>query len=616
MAGSAGSTAQAAELATPAKEFFPWMVTSVTTAGADLAVAPTTSLAEAMNANVTAAGGNPYEGVSAYNADENFEDADDQRDTTVELLSSLTNWSDAVDAADTKAASVIDSVDIGALFSTVVTEAIASAAAAVTAAFTDARSESGAMLDEVSAGARSKAQLAVADVLGTLPSINAAAGTQIDEDGALTLSHGQALSTNAAARIASLVSTGDASTLSFAEQLMQRATQGGASSLLAQMPVTASAAKGVFTDVQNAAIPDSIIWGAFNAAKNSAMECVSMATSAALTAFDESLIAEVVTAYRNEALKTHLRAVNQFTGGMSDINAVNSSAFVFGMALLESDFTSDVSKFQAELRLRIFDKARDQFTALFSQNVAAYMNVYQVQNATYMQGYSAQVQAVVGVISEFVRSYVSGFAEYLTAYRSENESDRALFKTIADVKTTLGQVFANVQSQAFSQTLDKSVDAVFSHLAERLNMSKGMIAQYFDGAVKEAIDLRTQRTAFTSAGAAQQLQFETTEFELNRAATTLMAEMARIKTVFAVEELQKNLEYDVRSGVWDLELFQMAGNVVAAANGSVVTNVGKPSHMQSVLGGALAGASVGSAAGVPGMIAGGIAGLIGGELMH
>jgi hypothetical protein len=615
MAGSAGSTSQVATLAAPATTFFPWMVVSATGAD-DLTAAPATSVAKTVDANVSASGGNPYEGVSAYNADENFIDAEDRRDTTVEMADALTSWDDATDAAATKASSVIDSISISTLFSTVISEAIAAAASAISNALSTAQAESANVVSEAGTAARSQSQQALLEVLSGQTAGHAESSTQVDDSGSLALTHSAAISTAASSRIATLIATGDSTTLGFAEQLMQRATQSGASSLTTQLGVTAAAAKGVFTDMSGVAIPDSIVYGAFNIAKNTAAECVSLAESAALSALDESIITSAITAYRTEAVKTHLRAVNQFAGGMSDINAVNSSAFIFGMALLESDFQSDVDKFQSELRLRLYEQARAMFSQMFAQNVAAYMNAYQAQTQSYMQGYSSQVQAVVGVISEFVRSYVSGFAEYLSAYRSENESDRALFKAIADVKTTLGSVFANVQSQAFMQTLDKGVDAVFNNLAERMNTIRGFASQYFDGTVREAVDLRAQRTAFINAGTAQQLRFETTEFEINKAATMLMAEMARIKTVFAVEEQAKNLEYDVRAGVWDLELFQMAGNVVAAANGSVVTNVGKPTHMQSVLGGALAGASVGAPLGAPGMLVGGIAGLIGGDLMH
>lgn len=60
-------------------------------------------------------------------------------------------------------------------------------------------------------------------------------------------------------------------------------------------------------------------------------------------------ISAAVTAFEQRQLSTHMRAVSRFAAGMADINAVNSSAFINGIALLEQDFERQVAGFGAGL---------------------------------------------------------------------------------------------------------------------------------------------------------------------------------------------------------------------------------------------------------------------------
>lgn len=71
-----------------------------------------------------------------------------------------------------------------------------------------------------------------------------------------------------------------------------------------------------------------------------------------------SLVTAAVDAYETQQISTNMRAVNRFTGGMADINAVNGSAFVIGLALIENQLQADVGQFQAQLKLQK-DKERN-----------------------------------------------------------------------------------------------------------------------------------------------------------------------------------------------------------------------------------------------------------------
>lgn len=102
---------------------------------------------------------------------------------------------------------------------------------------------------------------------------------------------------------------------------------------------------------------------------------------------DEELDADVAEFERN-ATKRHRRGLASYTGGMADINAVNSSQFIIGMALQQSDLEDSVNKYEAEKKL-IQKKEKaitiisgiSQMLGLLSANTAAEMNMLSVKQA-------------------------------------------------------------------------------------------------------------------------------------------------------------------------------------------------------------------------------------------
>jgi len=78
----------------------------------------------------------------------------------------------------------------------------------------------------------------------------------------------------------------------------------------------------------------------------------------AITKVDESYVTEaqitaLVTTYETEVRARRLAEVSVHTAGMADINAVVGSQFVIGMALIESNITQEINRFERELRIRL-----------------------------------------------------------------------------------------------------------------------------------------------------------------------------------------------------------------------------------------------------------------------
>jgi len=113
--------------------------------------------------------------------------------------------------------------------------------------------------------------------------------------------------------------------------------------------------------------------------------------AAAASAVDASLepdtyIDEATVAYESAQLPPYFRSINRFTGPMSDLNAVHTSAFVIGMAIMEQSFQNNVDGFAAQLKVQrsqirataILDGVRS-IMQLFNFELQGDLNIAQLQ---------------------------------------------------------------------------------------------------------------------------------------------------------------------------------------------------------------------------------------------
>ena len=200
---------------------------------------------------------------------------------------------------------------------------------------------------------------------------------------------------------------------------------------------------------------------------------------AATAAIDTGALDGAVDSFRRRSLRQHLRSVNRFAGGMADVNAVQSSAFILGLANLEGEYEMSVEDYRASASVALIGQALTLFMASY-QKLVDDMTREQLVNASFAQ---SEAQRMLAVQSDLMR------------------------------------------------------------------LESTYVAQGYD--------------------------------------------LSKMNIVARVDEYSGNLEYDVKSAVWDLELFQMAGNLISSSTGAVVQNAGKPSKAASTIGGMLSGAGMG-----------------------
>ena len=85
------------------------------------------------------------------------------------------------------------------------------------------------------------------------------------------------------------------------------------------------------------------------------------------------------------------------------------------------------------------------------------------------------------------------------------------------------------------------------------------------------------------------------KLEYQKFASHMLAESYRMKIVAKKEETDINREIDKEDAIWDLEVFQYGGNLLAAiGGGTATTSSHKPSKAASAIGGAMMGAAAGA----------------------
>lgn len=100
------------------------------------------------------------------------------------------------------------------------------------------------------------------------------------------------------------------------------------------------------------------------------------ALSAAATAVAGTPIAAMVTAYETRIRKQYLRAISNMASSMADINAVNSSAFIFALAAIEQQMLDDVDHYDASLDLQTYDLNFKLYMQTFTETFRAHVSSY------------------------------------------------------------------------------------------------------------------------------------------------------------------------------------------------------------------------------------------------
>lgn len=238
----------------------------------------------------------------------------------------------------------------------------------------------------------------------------------------------------------------------------------------------------------------------------------------------------------------------RFRRGMQDINAVVSSAFPVGEAIIEAFRNRDVAKHDSSLRLAAANKNID----VGLENERLHLDVD---------------KANVTKVIEVGRTNIT--------------------KNIEINKTNLLK-----RSDIGKTNLDRSLDVVKTNLSKDIEVGKANLMKDIQvGEIVAKTDIEYKRMYLE--GSSQMLRLMMQRITWEDGYARMVIEANRIKIVALGEEYEATKEVAVSGALWDPELYQYANNVLAAIAGASTVTKGI-SRAASVLGGAMSGAGAGA----------------------
>lgn len=118
-------------------------------------------------------------------------------------------------------------------------------------------------------------------------------------------------------------------------------------------------------------LEDIDITAMVSAAKTNAQDGIAQAVEAAVDAIDDYVIREAVKNYQRRTNIQKERSISRFSSTMADVNAVNSSAYLFGMAIIEAQHLQDTDNFQSQLEVQTYDRAIQSYIEYFKSGLQA-----------------------------------------------------------------------------------------------------------------------------------------------------------------------------------------------------------------------------------------------------
>ena len=352
----------------------------------------------------------------------------------------------------------------------------------------------------------------------------------------------------------------ESSLISSAKQILQSISSSIANKNMVMNDID-SAVDTVVDDVMDAAKNkvESSVQSLFSSGKIQAnaatFEVINSAIAAAQSAINSAAITSAVNAYENRRLNTLMRSVNRIAGPMSDINAVNSSAFTIGIALLEMEFINDVNKVDADLSLQMYKDAFDKYVTMFSETLTQYLRsqleLFARFVVSHLEYVKTHIQVVTAILDGQINTFNTIFSNHLTAQSS------------ADIQTLRSRT--------------SLIAAGTDQLTRMILTKKALEASYYD-----KVDM-----------------------------------YHKFKAAMEKEEHDRNIEINYLEATWDLSIFQTAGSLLSAVAGGSTYIPNKPNQVGNVAGGALSGAAAGAMVGsaIPGIgtaIGAGVGAILGG----
>lgn len=273
---------------------------------------------------------------------------------------------------------------------------------------------------------------------------------------------------------------------------------------------------------------------------------------------DGDLLAEVTSQYEARRETTYQQQLSSFSGQMSDLNAVNSSAFLFGQAILKSEQMREVAEFDANLSLSQFQ----QGLALWIQEHTAALSAGIQSEDANSRNHTAIINASLELMASLQDRGELKPSDLLGAYANMFNGEVGNNAAIVDA---LMRHMGFMRRDNLNDTYQRdSLSANLELQVEEIN-KRAKEARFLAG-IDQVNSLLVNRAQFEQVRAGMEMKYRTDRAQ-----------------IVALHEEKEN-EIAFQEDIWDFNAFRRFGEVLAAPAGMAGQVQEKPSLGREILG--------------------------------
>ena len=178
---------------------------------------------------------------------------------------------------------------------------------------------------------------------------------------------------------------------------------------------------------------DTMVDFVISRARSVGNEVLMDAVNAVITNLRDELVSSALNDLRNRQRNEHSRAVNKFVAPMADVNAVNSSAFAIGMAILEKDYEDRIAEIDTQYTLPMSRELFNGFLSVFVEQLKEHVAYYKDTMKARLLYDDTSVRAMIDLTRlktlsdiDFVKTYVDAKKSRVIAKTEEYERNLAI----------------------------------------------------------------------------------------------------------------------------------------------------------------------------------------------
>ncbi|KKK86052.1 hypothetical protein LCGC14_2767100, partial [marine sediment metagenome] len=304
----------------------------------------------------------------------------------------------------------------------------------------------------------------------------------------------------------------------------------------------------------------------------------------------DKALSKVVSQYAERRSIEFSRQHAQYAGQMADFNAIQSTGFLFGTALLKSEQLREVGEFDANLSLQMFQQGLSFYIQNHASELSAGVQV-ELANAG---AHNTLLNTSIQLLSLLSRREDIAPNDMLGLYEG-------LFSAELQTFDGLSRIGVDEMRRLFDTQADNLL---------RREVSLSDLSLNADRINKLAEE---QRYAI---GLGQVAGLLTNRVEFERQAATILTDQNRIKIVAVSENEETVADIAIREATWKLDIARQGSDIMVAPGGMSAVVPSKRITPGSVLGGALkvAGSVLSLVGGIQSLGSGGAPPGVGGQI--